>query len=220
ISWSIGVLVLPYGPICGLVNYFHQETLKYKVERVVLVNEPIWLRTFLINLETDRVEETIAGIQSSWDKLFPYYPMEYHFLDDLYENLYKGERLQLQLLFLFSALAIVIAFIGLIGLITFALKTRLKEIAVRKVLGASLRDLISLMSREYLLVLFIGSAVAIPVSVLGVQQWLSDFAYRVDVTPLSYLIAVSLVVVLLLTTIGLQTLSTSQINPADTLKEE
>jgi putative ABC transport system permease protein len=146
--------------------------------------------------------------------------MEYYFLDDLYDNLYKGERVQLQLLFIFSGLAILIAFIGLVGLVAYALKTRTKELAVRQVLGAQLRDLINLMSREYFIVLLAGSVIAIPVSVSALNLWLQGFAYHVNVTAGSYVLAFISIIVLLLVTVGLQTLKASKRNPAQTLREE
>jgi putative ABC transport system permease protein len=220
ISWSIGDMVLAPGPIAGIVRDFHQESLKNEVDPIVMVQEPIWLRTFLIKVETQNIQQSVAKIEAAWNDQFPFYPMEYYFLDDLYDNLYKGERVQLQLLFIFSGLAIVIAFIGLVGLIAYALKTRIKEIAVRKVLGASVGDLIRLISIEYFAVLLIGGAVAIPVSVYGVNEWLSGFAYRVDISPMSYVLALTVIIVLLLVTISLQTFRTSKINPAVTLRSE
>jgi len=220
INWSIGDMQLAHGPIAGVVRDFHQETLKNKVDPIVMVYEPVWLRTFLIKVETENIQESIEKIRATWDKMFPLYPMEYYFLDDLYENLYKGERVQLQLLYIFSSLAIVIAFIGLVGLIAYALKTRVKEIAIRKVMGASISDLVRLISKEYLAILLVGGALAIPISIYALNQWLSSFAYRVDISPISYVVTLSVISVLLILIIGLQTLRGTLINPAETLRDE
>jgi putative ABC transport system permease protein len=171
-------------------------------------------------VETQRIKESLEQIQAAWDTMFPLYPLEYHFLDDLYQNLYMGERVQLQLLCIFSGLAIFIAFTGLIGMIAYALATRVKEIAIRKVLGASVTDLIRMIGKEYLTVLLIGGVLAVPLSYYGVKQWLSNFAYRVDISPASYLLTLAAIALLLLGTIGLQTFRTSRINPADTLRDE
>jgi putative ABC transport system permease protein len=130
ISWSIGGMVLAPGPIRGVVRDFHQESLKNKVDPVIMVQEPVWLRTFLIKIETRNIKESVEKVTATWNNQFPLYSMEYYFLDDLYENLYKGDRVQLQLLFIFSGLSIMIAFIGLVGLIAYALRTRVREIAV------------------------------------------------------------------------------------------
>ncbi|MDQ2657028.1 MAG: hypothetical protein M3Y60_06375, partial [Bacteroidota bacterium] len=220
ISWSIGDLALAYGPITGVVRDFHQESLKNKVDPIVMVREPVWLRTFLVKIDGKDTPASVARISEVWNELFPSYPMEYYFLDDLYNNLYKGERVQVQLLFLFSGLAILIAFIGLVGLVAYALKTRTKEIAVRKVLGATINDLVRLMSREYVILLLTGALVAIPVSVYGVRQWLSAFAYRTEISPVSYGIALISIGTLLIATVGWQTLRAGKSNPADTLREE
>jgi len=220
INWSIGDMVLAYGPIAGVVRDFHQETLKNKVDPIVMVYEPVWLRTFLIKVETQNIQESVGKIKATWNKMFPLYSMEYYFLDDLYENLYKGERVQVQLLYIFSGLAIFIAFIGLVGLIAYALKTRVKEIAIRKVMGASMADLIQLISREYLMVLLIGGSLAVPISIYGLTQWLSTFAYRVNISPASYVLTLSVIGVLLIVTISLQTFRSALINPAETLRDE
>jgi putative ABC transport system permease protein len=220
IKWSIGEMALAYGPITGVIKDFHQETLKNKVDPIVMVYEPVWLRTFLIKVDTKNIQASIGKIQSTWDKMFPQYPMEYFFLDELYENLYKGERVQLQLLYIFSGLSILIAFIGLVGLITYALRTRVKEIAIRKVMGATVKDLIRLISREYLMILLFGAALAVPVSIYGLTEWLSTFAYRVDISPMSYVLTCSVMGLLLLVTIGLQTFRSSMANPSEVLRNE
>ncbi|HTH57890.1 MAG TPA: FtsX-like permease family protein [Cyclobacteriaceae bacterium] len=220
ISWSLDDMALAPGPIVGIVQDFHQETLKNKVDPVILVNEPLWLRTFLIKAETGNMQGSIEKISGTWNELFPFYPMEYFFLDDLYNNLYKAERIQVQLLFGFSGLAILIAFTGLVGLVAYALKTRTKELAVRKVLGASVTDLIRLMSYEYLIVLLIGAVLAIPLSIYGLNEWLSGFAYHVSISPLAYALTLLLILLLLLVTVSMQTLKASGANPADTLRDE
>jgi putative ABC transport system permease protein len=220
INWSIGDATLAYGPIVGIVKDYHQETLKNKVDPVIMVNEPIWLRTFLVKIESQNTPASVEKISQAWNELFPSYPMEYFFLDDLYNNLYKGERVQVQLLFVFSALAIVIAFIGLVSLIAYALKTRTKEMAVRKVLGATLTDLIRLMSYEYLLVFSIGAVLAVPLSIYGLNEWLSGFAYHVNISPLSYLLTFALIISLLIVTVSVQTFKSAKANPAETLRSE
>jgi len=135
INWSISDINLAFGPISGIVKNYHQESLKNTIDPTILVYEPVWLRTFLIKLRTDDIESTMDFIHSTWDKLFPQYPMEYHFLDDMYEELYKNDRVKLHLLYLLSGWTILISIIGLFGLIAFSMKSRIKEIAIRKVLG-------------------------------------------------------------------------------------
>lgn len=220
ISWSIDQIKLATGPIAGVVQDFHQETLKNKIDPVIMVAEPIWLKTFLVKVETQQIQETLGSIQEVWDEMFPTYSMEYHFLDDLYENLYKNERSQIELLYVFCGLAIFIAFMGLLSLVAYSLKTRVKEIAIRKVLGANLPDLIRLIGKEYILVMLIGGAVAIPLSYFAVMGWLDNFAYRVDVSLTTYLFTLLVTAMLLLLMISVQTLYGSSLNPGETLKDE
>jgi len=220
IDWNQGSYKLAKGPVVGIVKDFHQETLKNKVDPMIMVFEPLWLRTFLIKLDTDDISTTMGTVEATWDELFPKYPFEYQFLDDLYENLYKTERQQLQLLYLLSGLAIIIAFIGLFGLIAYSLKTRVKEMAIRKVMGASFTSLVRLISKEYVAVMLAGAVLAIPLSYFYVSQWLENFAYRVDISIFSYVTTLSGICLLLVSTIALQTTKAARANPAATLREE
>lgn len=220
VNWSNGEIELGFGPIVGIVKDYHQETLKNEIDPTIMVFEPIWLRTFLIKIETENVQETIANIKATWDKLYPKYPIIYHFLDDMYEELYKNDRVKLQLLYLLSGLAMLISFIGLFGLIAFSLKTRIKEIAIRKVLGADVISLIYMVSKEYLIILIVGAFVAIPISYYFIDQWLQQFAYKVKISNINYLWTVLIIGFLIILTTGFQTIKTSLINPADTLRDE
>ena len=220
VSWSIGGFTLAMGPITGVVKDFHQETLKNKVDPTILVAEQIWFRTILIKLETAGIQETIGHIQEKWDQLFPSYPMNYRFLDDLYNELYQSERIQLNLLMIFSGLAMLIAVLGLFSLIAFSLRTRVKEMAVRRILGAGTISLISLIGKEYLWVMIVSSVIAIPFSMYWVSQWLEKFAYKTEISPFVYLLTLLIVMVLLSVTIGIQMLRLNRINPANTLRDE
>ena len=220
ISWSIEDLQLAKGPITAVVQDYHQETLKNKVDPTVMTYEPIWLRTFLVKVETQNISETIANVQAVWDALYPAYPMEYHFLDELFDRLYSRERVQLQLLSIFSGLAIFIAFLGLFSLIAYSLRTRVREIAIRRVLGADLFALIRLIGKEYLWVMLVGGLVALPLSYLAVTHWLQEFAYHVDVSVLWYVLTLGVVGALLLVTVSLQTYLSASDNSADILKDQ
>ena len=219
IRWSIGDIHLSEGPIVGVVQDYHQETLKNKVDPTVMTYEPIWLRTFLVKVETQDLARTIADVQAIWDTLYPAYPMEYHFLDELFEQLYSRERVQLQLLSIFSGLAIFIAFLGLFSLVAYSLKTRVREIAIRRVLGANLPILIRLIGREYLSVMLLGGLLAVPLSYFIATQWLQAFAYHVGISVWWYALTMGLIGTLLLITISLQTRISTSINPTDILKE-
>jgi putative ABC transport system permease protein len=220
ISWSQGSYALDKGPVVGVVKDFHQETLKNKVDPVVMVFEPLWLRTFLVKLSTEQMSTGIAAVEETWNNLFPQYPFEYLFLDELYNRLYKQERQQLDLLFSLSGLAIFIAFLGLFGLVAYSLKTRTKEIAVRRVFGASRLKLIQLCIKEYVGVTVAAAIFAIPFSYYLVSVWLESYAYHVPVSWVNYGVTLLLIFLLIGVTIAFHTMRSAAINPSDSLRED
>lgn len=219
INWSIGNFQLSYGPVTGIIKDYHQESLRNKVDPLILTVEPIWLSNILIKVETQNLEETIAGIETIWNDLFPY-ALEYSFLDELYNKLYQQDRVQIQLLSILSAIAILISFMGLIGLVAYALKTRSKELAIRRVIGANLMNLTMLIGKEYLWILTIAAIVGIPISYQWVSEWLQHFAYHIDISLPIYLVVVFLIFSLLIGTVYLQTFKATVENPVEALREE
>lgn len=220
IRWSIGGFELATGPITAVVKDFHQESLKNQVDPTIMVVEQIWLRTFLLKVNTQNLPQTMREVQDIWDEMFPNYPLAYHFLDELYNQLYQQDRRQMQLMVLFSGLAIFIAVLGLFSLVAFSLKTRVKEMSIRKVLGAEMKDLVGLISKEYIWVLLIGGVFAIPLSILWVQGWLTNFAYKIEISPLPYIWTMALIVLMVFGTVWAQVFLTNTKNPLENLREE
>ena len=180
INWSIGSFQLAYGPIVGVVKDYHQESLKNKVDPLVMIVEPLWLSNILIKVETNGMEKALAGIESSWNGLFPY-TLEYTFLDEMFNRLYHQDRAQLKLLSILALIAIFISFMGLVSLVAYALKRRSKELAIRRVIGADMGALTRLIGKEYFWVLAVAAVVGIPVSYKWVSDWLQQFAYHIDI---------------------------------------
>ncbi len=219
INWSIGPYVLAYGPITGVIADYHQESLRNKVDPLLMCVEPIWLGNVLVKVETKDLSSTMAGIEGIWNDMFPY-SLEYQFMDELFNGLYQQDRVQLKLLGSLSLIAIIVSFIGLISLVAFALKRRAKELAIRRVIGADLQSLATLIGREYFWIVSIAALIGIPLSYYGVMQWLQNFAYHMDVSIWIYVIALGTIYALLLVTIYLQTLKATVENPVKALKEE
>lgn len=219
INWSIGPYTLAYGPVTGVVADFHQESLRNKVDPTLMVVEPIWLGNLLIKVGTTDLPTTVAGIEAVWNDMFPY-AMEYQFLDELFNQLYQQDQVQLKLLSALSLIAIVVSFIGLISLVAFALKRRAKELAIRRVIGADLRALTALIGREYFWIVAIAAGIGIPLSYYWAMKWMQNFAYHMDVSVGVYFLAVVAIYFMLLTTIYLQTLKATVDNPVTALKEE
>ena len=137
-----------------------------------------------------------------------------------YEDLYSGERKQGQLFIAFSALAIFIASLGLFGLATFNTLQRIKEIGIRKVLGASVVNIVQLLSREMIILILIANVIAWPVAWYFMDQWLDTFAYRIEGNLLLYLFAAVAAIVIALVTVGTQTVKAAMSNPSETLRNE
>lgn len=219
-KYAIGDMHLAEGQITGVVKDFHQETFRNQIDPTVYLFEPIWMRTFLVRLETGAIDQTIAQVQQEWDALFPNYPMTYRFVDDLYDQLYQGERKQLQLLYVFSGLAIFIALIGLLGIVAFTLQMRLKELAIRKVLGAHLLHLVKLLSTQYLVLLVIGMVLVIPACYYLAEIWLANFAYHVEMSWWSFAMIFMGIASLLLLVVTTQTSRAARTNPTEVLRNE
>ncbi|RLD32481.1 MAG: hypothetical protein DRI73_06980 [Bacteroidetes bacterium] len=219
INWSIGSFDLAYGPIVGVIKDYNQESLRNKIDPIVMMVEPLWLKNILIKVETKNLEKTIAGIESIWNDLFPY-ALEYEFLDELFNKLYYKDRIQLELLSTLALIAILISFMGLVSMVAFALKRRSKELAIRRVFGAEVGSLTRLIAKEYFWVLAIAAFVGIPISHLWVTEWLQNFAYHINVLPFVYLLSVILLFALVLIIIFLQTFKATKDNPVEALREE
>ncbi len=219
INWSIGNFQLAYGSVTGIIKDYHQESLRNKVDPLILTTEPIWMSNILVKVETKNLEKTIASIENVWNDLFPY-TLEYAFLDELFNKLYQQDRVQLKLLSTLALIAILISFMGLVSLVAYALKTRSKELAIRRVIGADLTNLTMLIGKEYLWILFIATLIGIPISYQWVSEWLQNFAYHIDISPVVYLVAIIFVFGLLIGTIYLQTFKATIENPIQSLREE
>ena len=219
INWSIGSFELAFGPIKGVVKDFHQETLKNQVDPTVMVVEPLWLQNLLIKVETKELNKTITGIEGVWNELFPY-PFAYSFLDELFNQLYMQDRIQLKLLMILSVIAIFISLTGLISLVAFTLKRRSKELAIRRVIGANLYSLTMLIGKEYMWLLIIASALGIPLSYQWISKWLQNFAYRIDVPYIFFGGVVLFLLTLIFTAIYWQTFKATTGNPTGPLKED
>ncbi len=214
------VTELKEGPIVGVIEDYHQASLKNSIDPTIYVYEPLWMGTILIRMETADVVNVIGSVEASWNELFPNFKLEYEFLDQLYEHQYKSERKQLALLSIFSMLAIMIAFLGIFGLVAYVLKTKMKELAIRKVLGANPISLIRLVGIEYFLLLGVGLVISVPLGIYSMNSWLDNFAYRIEISPLNFIISFMVMIVLMGSTIGFQTLRTSTANPVDSLRDD
>lgn len=177
-------------------------------------------RNLSVKVDGANVQEAIAALERKWKEFLPKRPFDYQFVSDRYQRLYEEDQKQSQLFTIFAGMAIFIASLGLFGLATFNTLQRIKEIGIRKVLGASVPNILTLLAREIVILILVASVIAWPVAWFFMSQWLSTFAYHVDMNVWVYALAAMGAVLLALLTVSVQTLKAAFTNPSNTLRYE
>lgn len=206
--------------IVGVVNTFHQLSLKENLTPLYFILQPRALSYFAVNFKIGDIAKTIDQAKVSWNRYFPDYPFNYFFLDEYFARQYQNEQKFGKVVGMFAALAIFIGCMGLFGLTSYAIVHRTKEIGVRKVLGASISDVIALFSADFVKLILIAYAIAIPLVYVGITYWLESYANKTTLA--WWLFATPLVCILgiALFTVSLQTIRVAFRNPVDSLKYE
>ena len=204
--------------VVGVIKNYNFSSLKADIEPLIITNVPE-RSTVAIKIGGD-VHETVQYIEKVWDKYAEGYPLEYEFIDDQYDELYKNEILQAGLFKTFAFIVIFISCMGILGLAAYTATKRLKEIGIRKTLGASIRDIIQLMVKDYVVLVVIANIVAWPVAWYFSRQWLDQFAYRVPIGIGVFIYTLIMAVVIAIGSVLLQSVRAALVNPVDILKEE
>jgi putative ABC transport system permease protein len=207
------------GFVKGVVRDFNFASLHQPIHPLVLFPEMRSDR-LLVRITGEHLPGTIAFLQSKWKDIVPYIPFEYHFLDEDYNRLYSSEQRLGQVMNLFSGIAIVLAALGLFGLSSYAAKQRVKEIGIRKVLGASLTNLAVLLSAGFIRLAAVAILIAYPLAWWAMSKWLQGFVYRAPINGWIFLLAGALVLAITLVTVSLQAIKTALLNPVKNLKSE
>lgn len=208
------------GQVVGVVNDFHFKSLHSKIEPLVLDIKPEWNWNAAIRVNTSQVQTALASIESTWKEFEPNLPFRYNFLDEDFDRAYKSEERLGELFGIFTFLAIFIACLGLLGLASFTTQQRIKEIGVRKVLGAEISDILILFSKEFSRLVFYSLVVAAPVAYYVMNKWLEDFAYRIDVGFVPFVLSGLIILVVALLTVSSQILRAARVNPASLMRTE
>jgi putative ABC transport system permease protein len=207
------------GRVIGVVRDFHFESLREPIIPMIFVALPYYNRVS-VKIAAKDMKPAIANIEKVWKSYLPDKPFEFEFVSERYKNLYIGEQRQGQLFTLFSGLAIIIACLGLFGLATFNALHRVKEIGIRKVLGASVSSILSLLSKEIILLVIISNLIAWPVVWYFMHQWLDNFAYRINMNAGLFIVSGLFTILIALVTVGFQSIRAALANPADSLRNE
>lgn len=208
------------GEIVGVVEDFHYQSLHENIQPFVLINRPSQVDFISVKINPDQIASTIDFMEETWAEVIPGASFGYYFLDNTFAALYEQEERLGNSILGFSLVAIFLACLGLYGLSLFAAEKRTKEIGVRKVLGATIWDIVKLLGLDFTKLVMFALIIAMPAAYLLMTQWLNDFAYRIDIS--SGLILGGAVTVLIISwlTVSWHSVRAATTNPINSLKSE
>ena len=206
--------------IVGVIKDFHMRSLHYKVAPLALILNKNRARVVFVKIMTSNPSRTLASLESSWSSITPEYPFEYRFLDEDLEQLYQGDRHLGKVVNASAALALFVACLGLFGLASFVAEQRTKEIGIRKILGASVPEIFSLLSRDFIKWVLIANVIAAPTAGYAMTKYLNTYAYHSNLGPVSFVLPVILTLIVAFLTICWQALRAAWADPVRSLRYE
>jgi len=209
------------GEIIGVVKDFHSQSLHQEIKPVLFYRHlEQYIREAEILIQPQNISETLTYIENIWNESYPEEIFEYQFLDVLLENSYQNENKTFQLFQAFTIIAIFIGCLGLLGLISFMIAQRTKEIGIRKVLGASLSGIVSLLTKDLFKWIFIAIIIAWPIAWYAMNTWLENYAYRIEIGLWIFLISGAMAFVIALLSVSFQAIRAALSNPIEALRYE
>jgi putative ABC transport system permease protein len=206
--------------IIGVSKDFNSNSLHNEIMAQVFMINPNWFKEFFVKVNSANISATINGLKNVLVKFYPEYPFEYHFLDETIDKMYKAEARYSNVISTFSAIALFIACLGLLGLTSFVTEQRKKEIGIRKVLGASIQSIIKTISSEFVILVIVANVIAWPIAYYFMSTWLQDFAYRIDISIWIFIISGGIALLIAIFTVGYQAVKAAIANPVKSLKYE
>ncbi|SEL56539.1 ABC-type transport system, involved in lipoprotein release, permease component [Olivibacter domesticus] len=207
-------------PVVGVLKDFNDRSFHHTLAPLLITTNGTMYRQAGIKLATTNISSTMSAIKKTWEQTFPDYVYEYKFLDDKIESFYKQEN-QLAVLYkIFSAIAIFLSCLGLYGLASFMAVQRIKEVGIRKVLGASTGNIVYLFSKEFIILIAISFAIATPITWYYMHTWLQDYAYRISISWWLFVAGGLVAIIIALATISFQAIKAALANPVKSLRSE
>ncbi|MFL5788729.1 MAG: ABC transporter permease [Flavisolibacter sp.] len=207
-------------PVVGVVKDFNDRSLRQTVAPLIITTNITMYRQAAIKLATTNISSTMQSVKKIWEQAFPDYVYEYKFLDDKIGSFYKQENQLSQLYKIFAAIAIFLSCLGLYGLASFMAVQRIKEVGIRKVLGATAGNIVYLFSKEFIILIVIAFAVATPIAWYYMNQWLQDYAYRINISWWLFAAGGIAAIIIALVTISFQAIKAAIANPVKSLRTE
>jgi putative ABC transport system permease protein len=209
------------GTIVGIAKDFNFNSLHYKIETMFLFNQKEWgFSTLSLRINGGKDKEAIAFIQSAWSRIFPDKPLSYQFLDDHFTEVYRADAQVSRMVGILAILAILISCLGLFGLASYSAEKRVKEIGIRKVMGASVQHIVGMLSRHFIWLVFIANLIAWPLAWFVLHRWLQDYAYRVTISWWVFLAAGVMALLIALVTVSVLAIKAALANPVKSLRSE
>lgn len=208
------------GNVLGVVKDFNYTSLHNKIAPLVFFMSPTENENMFMRIKSGDISETITKIKNTWDRVVPGYPLDYSFFNQKLDRIYTSDQRFATIIYYFSSLVIFIASFGLLGLITLSIEQRIKEVGIRKVLGASGTSISILLSKEFLKLVLIANLIAWPVSYYVMTKWLQDFAYRINISWEIFILALGITLLIALITVSYQSIKAANTNPVESLRNE
>jgi ABC-type antimicrobial peptide transport system permease subunit len=208
------------GPIVGVVKNFSMNSLYAPIEPVIIRLHLQWASQLYVRTKPGETQQALESLKTVYQKFNPDYPLQYTFFDQQFEQRYRSEQVTGKLASIFAVIALFISCLGLFGLTSFTVEQRTKELGVRRVLGASVSGIVVLLSKDFLKLVFIGFVFAVPITWYMTNQWLQNFADRIEISVAVFLLAGSAVILMALATVSWQSIKAAIANPVDSLRSE
>lgn len=207
-------------PVVGVVEDFHSQSLRSNIDPIVILNRIRNYRTLSLKVNPLSIESVIPAIKKQWEETYPNHLFEYSFMDESIREFYDGEGRMSTLLMVFTSLAIFIGCLGLFGLAAFMANQKTKEIGVRKVMGASVESIVIMFSKQFIKLIVFGFALAAPFAWFVMNEYLSEFAYRIDLSFWIFLAGIGITLTIAILTVGYRSLRAATANPVKSLRYE
>ena len=210
------------GEVVGLIENFHYQSKHHKIDPLViqvLPNEK-FLHCISLKINSHDMKKTISFIQSKWEEISPDRPLDFFFLDDHFDKMYRKEEKLSRIIQSFTSLTMFIACLGVFGLSAYTTERRTKEIGIRKILGASAYRIILILSKDFIRWIILANILSCPVAYFAMDAWLRNFAYRVNIDPWMFIMSAVLAVSISMLTMSFQTIKAAVSNPVDSLRYE
>jgi len=206
--------------IQGVVADFQSESKHKKIRACFLYYNPERFHQASVKLQSTNIKQTIASINKEWSMLNPESLFNYEFLDNKVARLYEQEQTLYNTFKVFTAIAIIISCVGLLGLVSLMAVQRVKEIGMRKILGASVKNIVILFLRDFVLLIFVAFAIAVPITWYSMNSWLQEFAYQINITPIHFIIGLLATLLVAGTTVFIRSFIAATNNPIKAIKED